>query len=63
MKCLLSSLALSAFLLQDLVLAQVDNPIEPNVAPVNYTDGDASLLGHLALPDNDGPVPAIVIIP
>ena len=61
------SLALSAtFLLDGPVLAQVatGNPIEADVAPVNYTDGNATLLGHLALPDDDGrAVPAIVIIP
>lgn len=63
MKFLLS-LALSAFLVQGPVLAQVPNPIEADVAPVNYTDGNATLLGHLALPEDDGrQVPAIVIIP
>ena len=58
------SVAFSSFLLQGRVLAQVPNPIEADVAPVNYTDGNATLLGHLALPDDNGQqVPAIVIIP
>lgn len=63
MKSLLC-LALSAFLVESPVLAQVAAPIEADVAPVEYRDGNATLLGHLAMPEDDGSMfPAIVIIP
>jgi len=44
-------------------LAQVENPVLPNVTAINYLDGDATLLGHLASPDKPGRFPAIIIIP
>ena len=64
MKFLLSFALSAAILVESPVFAQVANPIEADVAPVNYTDGNATLLGHLALPNDNGrAVPAIVIIP
>lgn len=42
---------------------QVDPPTTPKTTPIEYQDGDAQLLGHLAEPEADGALPAIVIIP
>ncbi len=64
MKCIWSLLASTTALLSSCAIAQVANPLVPDVTPIEYTDGNATLLGHLALPeDAKGPVPAIVIIP
>ena len=43
--------------------AQVDFPVAADVTPISYMDGDASLTGHLSMPEGDGPLPAVVIIP
>lgn len=44
-------------------LAQVENPVVADVTATEYFDGNATLLGHLALPEVVGSVPAIIIIP
>lgn len=42
---------------------QVEPPTTPKTTPIEYQDGDAQLLGHLAVPEGNGTYPAIVIIP
>jgi dienelactone hydrolase len=37
--------------------------IDPNVSPLNYTDGGFLLQGFLAVPETANPLPAVVIIP
>ena len=39
-----------------------DFPIEADTTPFNYTDGDDALIGHIAMPEGDGPFPAVIII-
>jgi hypothetical protein len=41
----------------------VDNPVEPDALAVEYMDGNHTLLGHLSIPDGDGPFPAVIVIP
>jgi hypothetical protein len=42
----------------------VANPVAPDVTPMEYMDGNQTLLGHLAVPEGDDMmVPAVVIIP
>jgi hypothetical protein len=40
-----------------------ENPVEPETTPVSYVHNGTELLGHLAVPDGDGPFPAIIILP
>ncbi|CAJ1965305.1 unnamed protein product [Cylindrotheca closterium] len=42
---------------------QVTPPTTSKTTPISYQDGDAALLGHLAVPEGNGTYPAIVIIP
>lgn len=45
------------------VTGQVENPVEADVTPMEYMDGNQTLLGHLSLPDTTKPAPAVIIIP
>jgi hypothetical protein len=38
-------------------------PYGPATMPVEYMDNSTALLGHMAVPEGEGPFPAIVIIP
>lgn len=60
MKLLTLALAFGISHAQD---GPVDNPVEPNVLAVEYMDGNHTLLGHLSIPDGDGPFPAVIVIP
>ena len=37
--------------------------VETDTTPVEYTHNGTDLLGHLAVPDGEGPFPAVIIIP
>jgi hypothetical protein len=59
----------SFFLLASLLVGSasaqaVANPVAPATTPIEYMDGNFTLLGHLAVPEGDDmKVPAVVIIP
>ena len=39
-------------------------PYPSETTPVEYVDfNNTSLLGHVAMPDGDGPFPAVIIVP
>jgi len=57
----LLSLCLSTLIVA--ISGQVDPPTTPKTTPIEYQDGDAQLMGHLAVPEGNGTYPAIVIIP
>ena len=64
-----STMMKSFFLLASLLVGSssaqaVGNPVEADVTPIEYMDGNHTLMGHLAVPDGDDMMlPAVIIIP